>query len=173
MLLARFAAAEVSVVREIHQDIGALSGELTDKVREGGLVADEDAEAVAAGSQHFDFAARDKVACFLRHTVDEAKHGRDIFAERNEFDLVITTSFLTFRSKQDGGVQRLLRTSKRHGAEQKVAMTARHFSGDLMELWIVVEIERRGELGPDDQRRSKGIGKRGQLLLGPFAHRAG
>src|SRR5690348_13685837 len=143
MLLARFTAAEVSVVREIHQDVCALFGELTDEVREGRLVTDEDAEAVTAGRQHFDFTARHKIAGFLRHAVDEAKHGRHIFAERNELDLVIAASFLAFRSEQDGGVQRLPGTGKRHGAKQEIAVAARYFSGGSMELRIVIEIEGR------------------------------
>jgi hypothetical protein len=67
----RFGVPEISIVRQVNQDVCTLPGKLADQVGEGGFITDENTEFVPGGRKNLDIVARNEIAGFLCHAIHE------------------------------------------------------------------------------------------------------
>ncbi len=178
MLLARRTAAEVAVVRQIHQHLGAFSGEPAHQIRERRFVTDEDAGGARGRLGHRQTLTRSEVAGLLRDAVHPTEERRNVLAERHQIHLVVAARKVAALIQQNRGVERRAGTVVSYRAEDQAGRSSpRQLRHQLAHLRIFVVVDRHRHFRPQDQPRPRlprreraAQGKHRQTLLG-FAYR--
>src|SRR2546428_1353474 len=98
-----------AVVRNVHEDLRPIRGELADFIRKDGLVADEDAEFGPVSLEWRARSAAGKITDFLRQSAGKRKQRLEgnVFTERNEVNFVIAGYPFAIRADQRGGIVQL------------------------------------------------------------------